>query len=67
MDNKNNTQKEQAERSRDQKTTAGNLPENQELFDDTTWSEKADHGSKSTEAERKNVSKTLPDSAEKDD
>jgi hypothetical protein len=66
MEKDKNIEKEQAERSRDDKCTAGNLPENQEQFDNTSWAESADHGASSTEAERKNVSKTLPDSATKE-
>ncbi|HKP32942.1 MAG TPA: hypothetical protein VJT83_09450 [Chitinophagaceae bacterium] len=63
---KKNIQQEEAQRSSDHKKTVGNLPENQEQFEDTTWAENADHGSDATEAERKNVSKTLPNSAERE-
>jgi hypothetical protein len=50
-------------RKSDNKCTAGNLPEKQELFENTSWVKEADHGESATEAERKNVSKTLPETA----
>lgn len=59
---KDNPQTEQ-DRKSDDKCTAGDLPEKQEQFENTSWAENADHGESATEAERKNVSKTLPGTA----
>ena len=64
-ENTKNPQKSE-DRKSDDKCTAGALPEKQEQFEDTTWAENAHHGEASTEAERKNVSKTLPDTASKE-
>ncbi len=50
------------DRSADNKPTGGELPDKQQEFEGTTWDENADHDSTSTEAERKNVSKTSPKS-----
>jgi hypothetical protein len=54
------------DRKSDDKCTAGDLPDKAEQFEDTTWVTKADHGVSATEAERQNVSKTLPDTAAKE-
>ena len=54
------------DRKSDDKCTAGALPEKQEQFEDTTQAENAHHGEAATEAERKNVSKTLPETAAKE-
>jgi hypothetical protein len=66
MDEKVNTTQENEDRKSDDKCTAGKLPEKQEQFDDTSWVKNAHHGVSATEAERKNVSKTLPDTAAKE-
>ena len=66
MDEKNKIQKEEQDRKTDDKCTAGNLPEKQEQFEDTSWVKNANHGEQATEAERKNVSKTLPNTAVKE-
>jgi len=55
------------DRKSDNKCTSGDLPDKPEQFEDTTWVEKAHHGESATEAERKNVSKTLPDTATKEE
>ena len=54
------------DRQSDKKCTAGDLPEKEEQFEDTSWSKVADHSESATEAERKNVSKTLPETATKE-
>ena len=64
-ENKNLKQQEDSRKS-DDKCTAGALPDNPEAFEDTSWVKNADHGESATEAERKNVSKTLPDTAVKE-
>ena len=66
MEENNNRPKEEENRKSDDKCTAGALPDNPELFEDTSWVKNADHGESATEAERKNVSKTLPDTAAKE-
>ena len=63
-DNKN--KETQQDRQKDEKRTAGDLPEKVELFEDTSWEKVADHSESATEAERKNVSKTLPETATKE-
>ena len=63
MDKENNITEREEDRKSDDKCTAGNLPEKEEQFEDTTWVKSADHGVSATEAERKNVSKTLPETA----
>ena len=54
------------DRQKDEKRTAGDLPQKVELFEDTSWEKVADHSESATEAERKNVSKTLPETATKE-
>jgi hypothetical protein len=54
------------DRKSDDKCTAGDLPEKEDQFEDTSWAENADHGESATEAERKNVAKTLPGTAGKE-
>jgi hypothetical protein len=54
------------DRKSDNKCTAGDLPDKPEQFEDTSWVTNAHHGESATEAERKNVSKTLPDTAAKE-
>ena len=49
---------------RDSKPTAGEVKE--KGFENTTWEQHTHHDAESTEAERKNTSKTLPGSSEKD-
>jgi hypothetical protein len=66
MEQANNTANPEDSRKSDNKCTAGNLPEKQDLFEDTSWVKDADHGESATEAERKNVSKTLPETAAKE-
>ena len=66
MEDKKNMVNNENDRKSDDKCTAGALPDKPELFEDTTWVKKADHGESATEAERKNVSKTLPDTAAKE-
>ena len=66
MDEQKNMVNNDSDRKSDDKCTAGALPDKPELFEDTTWVESADHGESATEAERKNVSKTLPDTAAKE-
>ena len=66
MDDKKDNTKGEEDRKSDHKYTAGDLPEREEQFEDSSWAEKADHGVSATESERKNVSKTLPDKAEKE-
>ena len=66
MDEKEKIQQEEKSRKTDDKCTGGDLPEKQEQFEDTSWVKKADHGVAATEAERKNVSKTLPTTAVKE-
>ncbi len=61
-DNQNNPELKQ-DRQKDDKCTSGDLPEKVELFEDTSWEKDADHSESATEAERKNVSKTLPKTA----
>ncbi len=69
MDNTQDKTKVNQDRKSDEKCTAGNLPEKEEQFEDTSWAKNADHSESATEAERKNVSKTLPQTAtrEKED
>ena len=66
MDENNKIPAKGEDRKLDDKCTAGDLPDNPELFEDTSWVKSADHGESATEAERKNVSKTLPDTAAKE-
>jgi hypothetical protein len=66
MDDNKNNQDSKQNRQSDDKCTAGDLPEKVELFEDTTWDKDADHSKSATEAERKNVSKTLPETAAKE-
>ena len=66
MDENKNNKESQQDRQKDEKCTAGDLPEKVELFENTTWEETADHSKSATEAERKNVSKTLPETAAKE-
>ena len=66
MDEKNKLPPEEQNRKTDHKRTAGDLPEMEEQFEDTSWVKNADHGVDATEAERKNVSKTLPKTAVKE-
>jgi hypothetical protein len=47
--------------------TAGNLPDHQKEFENTTWQEKENKDSDATEAERVNVSKTLPKTASREE
>ncbi len=63
-DPKNDPPSEQAKQDRDSKPTAGDVKE--EGFENTTWEQHTDHDAASTEAERKNTSKTLPGSSTKD-
>jgi hypothetical protein len=65
MDDNRNKEINQ-DRQKDEKCTAGDLPEKAELFEDTSWEKVADHSESATEAERKNVSKTLPETATKE-
>lgn len=51
-------------RDKDSKPTAGNVKETG--FEDTTWEQHTDHDADSTEAERKNTARTLPNSSAKD-
>ena len=46
---------------------AGNLPDHQKEFENTTWHEKENKDSDATEAERVNVSKTLPKTASREE
>jgi hypothetical protein len=64
-ENKNNQESKQ-DRQKDDKCTSGDLPEKVELFENTTWDKDADHSQVATEAERKNVSKTLPETASRE-
>ena len=66
MDDKRNNEESKQDRQSDEKCTSGDLPEKVELFEDTTWDKDADHSQSATEAERKNVSKTLPETAAKE-
>jgi len=66
MEQKKDMVNNESDRKSDDKCTAGALPDNPELFENTTWVKNADHGESATEAERKNVSKTLPDTAAKE-
>jgi len=63
MNEKRDNPQTEQDRKTDDKCTAGDLPEKQEQFENTSWAENADHGESATEAERKNVSKTLPGTA----
>jgi hypothetical protein len=69
MDKSQDKSQASPDRKSDEKCTAGNLPEKEEQFEDTSWAKSADHSESATEAERKNVSKTLPNTAtrEKED
>ena len=67
MDDNQNNQESKQNRQKDEKCTAGDLPEKVELFEDTSWDKDADHSESATEAERKNVSKTLPKTAARDE
>ncbi len=49
---------------RDTRPTAGDVKEHG--FENTTWEQHTHHDAGSTEAERKNTGRTLPDSAAKD-
>ena len=62
--NKPTSADENLQQDRDSKPTAGDVKE--QGFEDTTWEQHTDHDAASTEAERKNTSKTLPDSSSKD-
>jgi hypothetical protein len=66
MEETNKIPQDSGDRKSDDKCTAGALPEKQEQFEHTTWAENAHHGQAATEAERNNVSKTLPDTAAKE-
>jgi hypothetical protein len=66
MDKNNKIPDNREDRKSDNKCTAGDLPDNAEQFEDTSWVTNAHHGESATEAERKNVSKTLPDTAAKE-
>ena len=57
-------QEPEDKQDRDSKPTAGDVKE--EGFENTTWEQHTDHDASSTEAERKNTSKTLPGSSAKD-
>jgi len=46
---------------------AGDLPDHQKEFENTTWHEKENKDSDATEAERVNVSKTLPKTASREE
>lgn len=59
MEDKKNTKQDQP--------TAGDLPDHQKEFENTTWHEKENKDSDATEAERVNVSKTLPKTASRDE
>jgi hypothetical protein len=65
--NDNVNKQSKQDRQQDEKCTAGDLPEKVELFEDTSWEKNADHSESATEAERKNVSKTLPETAARED
>jgi hypothetical protein len=49
------------------KPTVGELPDRQKEFENTTWHQKENKAAGGTEAERMNVSKTLPETACKED
>ena len=66
MHDSTNNRGSQQDRQKDEKCTAGDLPDKVELFEETSWDKDADHSQSATEAERKNVSKTLPDTAAKE-
>jgi len=66
MEENTNNQQSKQDRQKDEKCTAGDLPEKVELFEDTSWDKDADHSESATEAERKNVSKTLPETASRE-
>jgi len=66
MDENKKIPGQEQNRKSDDKCTAGDLPDNPELFEDTSWVKDANHGVAATEAERENVSKTLPDTAAKE-
>ena len=66
MDENNKIPDSREDRKSDNKCTSGDLPDKPEQFEDTTWVTNAHHGESATEAERKNVSKTLPDTAVKE-
>ena len=52
---------------KEHKPTAGELPDRQKEFENTTWHEKEKKDAGATEAERMNVSKTLPETACKEE
>lgn len=52
---------------KEEKPTAGEMPDHQQEFENTTWQQSEKKDAEATEPERKNVSKTLPDTASKEE
>lgn len=57
-------EKKDNRQNKDTKPTAGDVKERG--FENTTWEQHTDHDAASTEAERKNTGKTLPNSSAND-